>query len=95
MAVGRMRGGAANADARNPSPQPSLLLGRREREPARGAGIQLLHERLVGVLITNAIAPLSDGLTEVIPHVLGVKTPAVGQSRPSLLISSLPTAADL
>ena len=35
MAAGRMRGGAANADARNPSPQPSPLLRGRERESER------------------------------------------------------------
>ncbi|MEN9575717.1 MAG: hypothetical protein RL514_3572 [Verrucomicrobiota bacterium] len=32
VAEGRMRGGAANADARNPSPRPSPLLRGRERE---------------------------------------------------------------
>ena len=35
MAAGRMRGEATNADARNPSPQPSPLLRGREREPDR------------------------------------------------------------
>ena len=35
VAAGRMRGGATNADARNPSPQPSPLLRGREREPKR------------------------------------------------------------
>jgi len=34
VAEGRMRGGATNADARNPSPQPSPLLRGREREKA-------------------------------------------------------------
>ena len=38
MAAGRMRGGAACADARNPSPQPSPLLRGRERESAGGVG---------------------------------------------------------
>ncbi len=37
MAEGRMRGGATNADARHPTPQPSPLLRGREREPARVA----------------------------------------------------------
>ena len=32
VAAGRMRGGATNADAHNPSPQPSPLLRGRERE---------------------------------------------------------------
>jgi len=35
VAVGRRRGGATNADARNPSPQPSPLLRGRERESER------------------------------------------------------------
>ncbi len=35
VAAGRMRGGAANADARNPSPQPSPLLRGRERASTR------------------------------------------------------------
>ena len=37
VAAARMMGGAANADARNPSPQPSPLLRGREREPERVA----------------------------------------------------------
>ena len=41
---GRMRGEAACADARNPSPQPSPLLRERERESAGGADLRG-HER--------------------------------------------------
>ena len=40
VAAGRMRGGAAFADARNPSPRPSPLLRGRERESAGGAAPQ-------------------------------------------------------
>ena len=43
MAEGRMRGGAANADARNPSPQPSPLLRGRERESERVEASSLCH----------------------------------------------------
>ena len=39
VAAGRMRGGATNADARNPSPPPSPLLRGREREQ----GCELTH----------------------------------------------------
>ena len=43
MAAGRMRGGATNADARNPSPQPSPHLRGREREPERVAATSPAH----------------------------------------------------
>ena len=43
VAAGRMRGEAANADARNPSPRPSPLLRGRERESSRVA--VLCHPR--------------------------------------------------
>ena len=45
VAEGRMRGGAANADARNPSP-PTLSRGR-EREPARVAVPQAIPPNVI------------------------------------------------